>query len=82
MDLPAKQLKIRASLLRDEIRDILDFVEYVCAHHNHNLEPQHTASLRNNLRDILSAAGYLASVLEMIELEETESCGQPDPGRG
>lgn len=82
MILPAKQLKIRASLLRDQIRDILDFVEFTSAHHNHNLEPQQTASLRNNLRDILSAAGYLASVLEMIELEETESCGQPDPGRG
>lgn len=82
MNLPAKHLKIKASLLRDKFRELLDSVEFTCAHHHHNLEPQHTASLRNNLRDILSAAGYLSSVLEMIEIEETESCGQSDPGRG
>lgn len=82
MNLPAKQLRIRASLLRDEIRDLLDFIEYTCGNHYHNLEPQHTARLRSDLRNILSAAGYLSSVLEMIEIEENESCGQPDPGRG
>lgn len=73
MHLPANQLKIRSTRLRDKIAEVLDSVEYFCAHHNHTLEPQYTISLKHDLRDILSAADYLASVLEIIENEETKS---------